>query len=498
MMMRCRFVLVEGATNSGCRSRCCCVSMCGAIARGGARRRWKMVQMQIRRVQICEGTWRSCGGDVQRTEDGGGTADSEVREWWPAAAMVMAQRILVADPDAAAFPCVVQLLVVVLGEDGKWFRCRSDECRSVKVRSWLWLRDGRAAAAWICSKVARCVHKWFAFSSLPWMCVAGTWRSCGGDVQRQPQEWRMVWRRAAVMMENAAMCSRERWKLPWFSTFLLNSPASCRHGGCGEKDPCKINSNFYTISFGIAEIILSQIPEFNEIWWLSIVAAVMSFTYSIIGLGLGIAKVVGNRMVKGSLTSLSISAVLESQKIWRSFQALGNIAFAYSYSMVLMDIQDTIKSPPEESKTMSKATSVSVLVMTIFYLLCGGFGYAAFGDESPGNLLTGFGFYNPYWLLDIANVVIVVHLLGSYQAMVLPFFNDIVGLIGAIAYWPLTVYFPVEMYIVQTKLPKWSTKWICLQMLSAACFVLTMVAAVGSIAGVVDDLKVYKPFMTNY
>jgi len=44
-------------------------------------------------------------------------------------------------------------------------------------------------------------------------------------------------------------------------------------------------------------------------------------------------------MVKGSLTSLSISAVLESQKIWRSFQALGNIAFAYSYSMVLMDIQ---------------------------------------------------------------------------------------------------------------------------------------------------------------
>jgi len=87
--------------------------------------------------------------------------------------------------------------------------------------------------------------------------------------------------------------------------------------------------------------------------------------------------------------------------------------------------QDTIKSPPEESKTMSKATSVSVLVMTIFYLLCGGFGYAAFGDESPGNLLTGFGFYNPYWLLDIANVVIVVHLLGSYQGYCQPLFKFI-------------------------------------------------------------------------
>jgi len=36
-----------------------------------------------------------------------------------------------------------------------------------------------------------------------------------------------------VMMENVAVCSRERWKLPWFMTFLLNSPASCRHGDGG-------------------------------------------------------------------------------------------------------------------------------------------------------------------------------------------------------------------------------------------------------------------------
>ncbi|XP_027941591.1 amino acid permease 3-like [Vigna unguiculata] len=331
--------------------------------------------------------------------------------------------------------------------------------------------------------------------------------------------------------------------------------SNCYHNS-GGKDPCKMNSNVYMISFGIAEIILSQIPDFNELWWLSIVAAVMSFTYSIIGLGLGIAKVIGNGVIKGSLTGVSIGVVSESQKIWRTFQALGNIAFAYSYSMILIEIQDTIKSPPEESKTMSKATLVSVLVTSIFYLLCGGFGYAAFGDESPGNLLTGFGFYNPYWLLDIANVAIVVHLVGAYQvycqplfqfiennasqkfpdndfmtkefevpipgskpfklnlfrcvwrtifvvcctvmAMLLPFFNDIVGLIGAIGFWPLTVYFPVEMYIAQAKIPKWSTKWICLQMLSAACCIITILAAVGSIAGVLDDLKVYKPFTTTY
>ncbi|XP_027941736.1 amino acid permease 3-like [Vigna unguiculata] len=331
--------------------------------------------------------------------------------------------------------------------------------------------------------------------------------------------------------------------------------SNCYHNS-GGKDPCKMNSNVYMISFGIVQIVLSQIPDFKELWWLSIVAAVISFTYSITGLGLGIAKVIANGTVKGSLTGVSIGTVSQSQKIWRSFQAFGNIAFAYSYSMILIEIQDTIKSPPEESKTMSKATLVSVSVMTIFYLLCGCFGYAAFGDSSPANLLTGFGFYNPYWLLDIANAAIVVHLVGAYQvdcqplfkfiennaaqkfpesdfvtkefevhipgcrpfkfnlfrlvwrtsfvicctviAMVVPFFNDIAGLIGAIGFWPLTVYFPVEMYIVQTNIPKWSTKWICLQMLSGLCCLLTIVAAIGSFTAVLEDIKVYKPFKTNY
>ena len=55
-----------------------------------------------------------------------------------------------------------------------------------------------------------------------------------------------------------------------------------------------MNSNPYMISFGIVEIFLSQIPDFDQLWWLSIVAAVMSFTYSIIGLILGIIQVAGH------------------------------------------------------------------------------------------------------------------------------------------------------------------------------------------------------------
>ncbi|CAM8973175.1 unnamed protein product [Rhodiola kirilowii] len=331
--------------------------------------------------------------------------------------------------------------------------------------------------------------------------------------------------------------------------------SNCYHAS-GGKDPCKINSNPYMIGFGVAEILLSQIPDFDQLWWLSSVAAVMSFTYSTIGLGLGIAKVAETGQIRGSLTGISIGTVTESQKIWRSFQALGNIAFAYSFSMILIEIQDTLKSPPSEAKTMRKATLLSVVVTTAFYMMCGCFGYAAFGDLAPGNLLTGFGFYNPFWLLDIANVAIVIHLVGAYQvfcqplyafiekkaaekfpesdfitkdilvplpglksfklnlfrlvwrtvfviittliSMLLPFFNDVVGLLGALGFWPLTVYFPVEMYISQKRIAKWTTRWISLQILSMACLIITIAAAVGSIVGVVSDLKNYKPFSTSY
>ena len=46
--------------------------------------------------------------------------------------------------------------------------------------------------------------------------------------------------------------------------------------------------------FGVIQIVMSQIPDFHSMMWVSVVAAVMSFCYSSIGFGLGVAKVVGN------------------------------------------------------------------------------------------------------------------------------------------------------------------------------------------------------------
>ncbi|KAL9238038.1 hypothetical protein vseg_012517 [Gypsophila vaccaria] len=320
----------------------------------------------------------------------------------------------------------------------------------------------------------------------------------------------------------------------------------------GHNAKCTTTNTMFMIIFGCIQLVLSQIPDFSELSWLSIVATIMSFAYSSIGLALSIAKVAGEGLGNTTLMGKSIGANMTyMDKIWRCFQAIGNIAFAYTFSNVLVDIQDTLKSPPAENKQMRKASLFGISTTTLFYILCGCLGYAAFGNDAPGNFLTGF--YDPFWLIDLANIFIVVHLVGAYQvfaqpvfcfvetwsknrwpnnkfinrdhpvvipfgsgvyyfnwfrfvwrsmyvtvtsvlAMMFPFFNDILGLLGAVSFWPLTVFFPVELHIAQVKVPKYSPKWIALKLLSYVCLVVSLIAAAGSLQGLIIDVGKYRPF----
>lgn len=243
-------------------------------------------------------------------------------------------------------------------------------------------------------------------------------------------------------------------------------------------------------------------------------------------------------------------------------------------------MQDTLKSTPPENVTMKKANMLSLSITTIFFMLCAFLGYAAFGEKAPGNLLTGFGFYEPYWLIDFANACIVVHLVAAFQviffspffsvlldfnsnisatnrnlianqfmtplqvfcqpifaciegwisqtwpdnkfikegipigiplwgscrvnllrlcwrtafvmsttgiAILFPLFNDVLGILGALNFWPLVVYFPVEMHIAQNKLPRWTLKWIIFQIFSFISLLVTLITAAASIEGLVKD-----------
>ncbi|KAJ4873490.1 putative amino acid permease 7 [Raphanus sativus] len=320
--------------------------------------------------------------------------------------------------------------------------------------------------------------------------------------------------------------------------------SNCYHRK-GQNATCSYGdkNNYFMLLFGVLQIFMSQIPNFHNMLWLSVVAAIMSFAYSSIGLGLAFDRIIEKLQIEGSVKGSP--AENRGAKVWLVFQALGNIAFSYPFSIILLEIQDTLRSPPAEKQTMKKASTAAVFITTFFYLCCGCFGYAAFGDATPGNLLTGFGFYEPFWLVDFANACIVLHLVGGYQvysqpiyaatergiterypqnkfstkfygfklplsrgvtvrlnpmrlclrtmyvviitgvSMLFPYFNEVLGVLGALAFWPLAVYFPVEMCILQKKIPVWTRQWILLRAFSLICLLVSVLALVGSIYGLV-------------
>ncbi|KAF6166321.1 hypothetical protein GIB67_015867 [Kingdonia uniflora] len=125
------------------------------------------------------------------------------------------------------------------------------------------------------------------------------------------------------------------------------------------------------------------------------------------------SEMAGDGQIEGSIGG--ISQATELKTVWTISQTLGNIAFGFPFSIILFEIQDTLKSTPAENRTMKKASIIAILVTTFFYICCGCIVYAAFGDNIPRNLFAGFGFYEPFWLLDFANACIVVFLVGGYH-----------------------------------------------------------------------------------
>lgn len=60
------------------------------------------------------------------------------------------------------------------------------------------------------------------------------------------------------------------------------------------------------------------------------------------------------------------------------------------------------------------------------------------------------------------------------------------------------VYFPIEMHIIDKQIPRWSRKWILLQALSLLCLMVSIIAMIGSIAFVVNDVKVSASIPTSH
>ncbi|CAL0300393.1 unnamed protein product [Lupinus luteus] len=252
--------------------------------------------------------------------------------------------------------------------------------------------------------------------------------------------------------------------------------SNCFHKN-GHQAKCHSANYPFMVIFGVIQILLSQIPDFHELSWLSILAAIMSFGYATIGVGLSIAKIAEGEHVTTSLTGTHVGVdVTSNQKIWNVFQSIGNIAFAYAFSVVLVEIQvfaqpifdlveTTCAKRWPEKEFITKEYIVNLPMIGPFRI----------------NLFRST--WRTFYVI-----------FTTILAILLPFFNSIVGLLGAISFWPLTVYFPTEMHLVQAKVPKFSMTWIGLKSLTMFCLIVTLLAIAGSIEGIVTELKTYEPF----
>ncbi|CAK8531461.1 unnamed protein product [Lathyrus sativus] len=318
----------------------------------------------------------------------------------------------------------------------------------------------------------------------------------------------------------------------------------------GHEVDCSSSLNPYMVGFGILQMFLSQIPNFHELTWLSTIAAITSFGYVFIAIALCLSHIISGKWAPTSITGIKVGPELSLEdKVMRMCSSMGNIALACTYATVIYDIMDTLKSHPPENRQMKRVNVIGVSAMTMIFLLCSCLGYAAFGDDTPGNIFVAF--YEPYWLVVLGDIFVVIHVVGAYQvlgqpffrfiemnasaiwpkssfinkehpisfgnatvdlnlfrliwrtifvifattlAMAMPFFNQFLSLLGAIGFGPLVVILPIQMHIAQNHIRKLSLKWCLLQCLNCIFLLVSLAATVASVHEISQNLHKYKIF----
>eukprot|EP00250_Pteridium_aquilinum_P016776 c23287_g1_i1 orf=388-1740(-) len=293
---------------------------------------------------------------------------------------------------------------------------------------------------------------------------------------------------------------------------------------------CKgVGRSVWIIIFAIPHFFLSQLPNFNAIAGVSLAAAIMSISYSTIAWGASVHQGTND------LTSYDYNFSSTSDGVFKIFNALGTVAFAYAGHNVVLEIQATIPSTPQKpSKVpMWRGVIVAYLLVAFCYFTVAIFGYWAFGNVVEDNILTSLN--HPSWLIATANLMVVVHVIGSYQiyampvfdmlesllvkkmhlppglilrlvvrslyvaltcfvGVSLPFFGALLGFFGGFAFSPTTYFLPCIMWLRIYK-PKpfslsWLTNWVCIIL----GVLLMFVASIGGLRQIIVEASTYKFF----
>ncbi|KAK3040792.1 hypothetical protein RJ639_029136 [Escallonia herrerae] len=290
---------------------------------------------------------------------------------------------------------------------------------------------------------------------------------------------------------------------------------------------CKpIKTTFFIMIFASVHFVLSHLPNFNSISGVSLAAAVMSLSYSIIAWVASLKKGIHQEV------DYSPRAKSTAGNVFNFFNALGDVAFAYAGHNVVLEIQATIPSTPERPSkiAMWKGVVVAYIVVAICYFPVALVGYYIFGNTIDDNILITLE--KPNWLIATANMFVVVHVIGGYQiyampvfdmietylvkqmnfsptttlrfitrnlyvaitmfiGITFPFFGGLLGFFGGFALAPTTYYLPCIMWLAIKKPRKysisWWTNWFCI----VVGVLLMVLAPIGGLRSIILSAKSY-------
>ncbi|KAL1211263.1 Lysine histidine transporter-like 4 [Cardamine amara subsp. amara] len=288
----------------------------------------------------------------------------------------------------------------------------------------------------------------------------------------------------------------------------------------------KMTIRHFILIFASSQFVLSLLNNFNSISGVSLVAAVMSVSYSTI------AWVASLRTdVTGTAVEYGYKKRTNSVSVPLAFlSALGEMAFAYNGHNVVLEIQATIPSTPEKpsKRPMWKGAIVAYIIVAFCYFPVALVGFHTFGNNVKENIFESLT--KPKALVIVANMFVVIHLLGSYQvyampvfdmiesvmikkchfsptsvlrftirwtfvaatmsiAVALPYFSALLSFFGGFVYAPTTYFMPCIIWLILKKPKRFSLSWFINWMCIILGVLLMIIAPIGGLAKLIYNIR---------
>nr|CAB3464314.1 unnamed protein product [Digitaria exilis] len=295
----------------------------------------------------------------------------------------------------------------------------------------------------------------------------------------------------------------------------------------------------FIIIVAVVLAFLSQLPSFHSLRHINFGSLILSFGYTILVSAACIrAGVSSNAPPKDYTLSPS-----KSEKTFNAFLSISILASVFGNG-ILPEIQATL-APPAAGKMMKALVLCYTVIFFTFYFPAI-IGYWAFGNQVQSNLLKSLmpdegPALAPTWLLGLSVVLVLLQLFAialvysqvayeimeknsadvahgrfsrrnlvprvalrtayvaacAFVAAMLPFFGDIVGVVGAVGFIPLDFVLPVVMYNIALAPPRRSPVYLVNVTIMVVFIGVGVIGAVASVRKLVLDAGKFKLFSDN-